>query len=122
MGDSSSSSSLYFSKCLVSPTCYIPKHEEYSRLPPPPRPRRVNSHRSRGLWRKLLSGLLKESNKCIYRSCSFNNNNNKIKGAPVTFQYDAISYSQNFDEGRHIEDFNHFQRFSSLIENRRVIR
>ncbi|KAL9229524.1 hypothetical protein vseg_004982 [Gypsophila vaccaria] len=117
MGDSPS---LYFSKCLMSPTCYIPKHDDYSRLPPPPESGvgATSSHRSRRLWHKLLRRLLKESNKCIYRSCSFNNNN-KIKGscvrAPVTFHYDAISYSQNFDEGCHTQDFNHVQRFSPLV-------
>lgn len=106
-------SSVYLSKCLMSPCC-IPRHEEYSRLPPPPRPpcdggRSSGSNRSRRLWRKLLWRLVRESNKCINRRC------NKVRTPALTFQYDAVSYSQNFDEGFHNEDYQYLQRFSPVV-------
>ncbi|KAL0381465.1 UNVERIFIED_CONTAM: hypothetical protein Sangu_0210800 [Sesamum angustifolium] len=75
----------YLSGCM-SPSC-VPVHEEYSRI-------HINSgqgHRSRRL-RKLLRKIVKESR--------------SIYGAPkpLTFQYDAVSYSQNFDDGCHRDD------------------
>lgn len=117
MGDSS----IYMSKCLMSPSCCIPRHEEYSRLPPPLSGGRDRdgssgsssssssnrSRRARRLWRKVIWRLLKESNKCIY--------DNKIKTPPLTFQYDAVSYSQNFDEGCHTQDYQYLQRFSPAV-------
>ncbi|CAO2828709.1 unnamed protein product [Amaranthus hypochondriacus] len=105
-------SSLYLSKCLMSPTCCIPSHEEYARLPPPRPPsnggRGGGNNRSRRLWRKLLWRLMRESNNCI-------NNNNKVRSPTLTFKYDAISYSQNFDEGFHTQDYPYHQRFSPVI-------
>ncbi|KAL7190793.1 hypothetical protein ACSBR2_022971 [Camellia fascicularis] len=82
--------SSYFSGCM-SPSC-VPVHEEYSRIRLPPIGGDDN-HRNRR-WRKIIKKLVKES-KNIYGS-------NK----PPTFQYDAISYSQNFDEGSHKEELN----------------
>ncbi|KAA8546648.1 hypothetical protein F0562_003121 [Nyssa sinensis] len=69
----------------MSPSC-VPVHEEYSRI-----------HHLRGAkngsrrWRKLIKMLVRES-KSIYGS------------KPLTFQYDAVSYSQNFDDGCHSEE------------------
>ena len=75
----------YFSGCM-SPSC-VPVHEEYSR---------VDIHRAgsgRRKWRKMIKRLVREG-KSIYVS------------KPSTFQYDAVSYSQNFDEGgHHNEDY-----------------
>ncbi|PSS21187.1 DNA polymerase zeta catalytic subunit like [Actinidia chinensis var. chinensis] len=79
--------SSYFFGCM-SPSC-IPVHEEYSRI-------RLSSNstgnKSRK-WQKLIKRLVRES-KSIY---GYNK--------PPTFQYDAISYSQNFDEGCHKEEY-----------------
>lgn len=77
----------YFSGCM-SPSC-IPVHEEYSR---------VNTNGGGGInksrrWRKIIKNLVRES-KSIYGS-------NK----PLTFHYDAVSYSQNFDEGHYGQEF-----------------
>lgn len=122
-------STVCLSKCLMSPSCCITRHEEYTRLPPLPpscgRERagsgsgsgsgssssRNGSNRSRRLWRRLLWRLVRESNKCI-NGCS---SNNKMRPPPLTFQYDAVSYSQNFDEGCHAEDCQYIQRFSPVI-------
>ncbi|KAF8370032.1 hypothetical protein HHK36_031930 [Tetracentron sinense] len=60
-------------------------HKEYSRI-------HVcgGTNRSRR-WRNLLRRLVRES-KSIYGS------------KPLTFHYDAVSYSQNFDDGCHNEE------------------
>ncbi|KAI3451845.1 hypothetical protein Pfo_008510 [Paulownia fortunei] len=78
--------SSYLSSCM-SPSC-VPVHEEYSRIDISGHDK---SHRSRRL-RKLLRKIVNES-KSIYRPAK-----------PPTFQYDAVSYSQNFDEGCHRDD------------------
>ncbi|PIN07702.1 hypothetical protein CDL12_19728 [Handroanthus impetiginosus] len=76
----------YISGCM-SPSC-VPVHEEYSRI-------HINQdekgHRSRRL-RKLLRKIVNEGR--------------SIYGSPkrLTFQYDAVSYSQNFDDGCHRDD------------------
>ncbi|KAG7968160.1 hypothetical protein I3843_08G138800 [Carya illinoinensis] len=80
-------SSLVNSGCcsMMSPSCFpVPNdHVEYSRI-------HCRSHRSRGWrWRYLLRRLLRDSTKKFYRS------------KPLSFQYDAVSYSQNFDDGCH---------------------
>ncbi|KAK4426522.1 hypothetical protein Salat_1420800 [Sesamum alatum] len=75
----------YLSGCM-SPSC-VPVHEEYSRI-------HINSgqgHRRRRL-RKLLRKIVNES-RSIYGAAK-----------PLTFQYDAVSYSQNFDDGCHRDD------------------
>uniref|UniRef100_A0A5B7CB05 Uncharacterized protein n=1 Tax=Davidia involucrata TaxID=16924 RepID=A0A5B7CB05_DAVIN len=78
--------SSYFSGCM-SPSC-VPVHEEYSRIH-----HHLPSAKNGGRrWRKLLKRLVRES-KSIYGS------------KPLTFQYDAESYSQNFDEGLHKEEY-----------------
>uniref|UniRef100_A0A7C9DE44 Uncharacterized protein n=1 Tax=Opuntia streptacantha TaxID=393608 RepID=A0A7C9DE44_OPUST len=106
--------SVYFSKCFMSPSCCLPKHEEYRRLPVPAvygGESGGRSNRSRWLWRKMLRKVL--SNKRIYRSIA----NNK-RPAALTFQYDAVSYSQNFDDGRNDEDHCHrFRRFSPVFQD-----
>ncbi|KAL2940341.1 putative formate dehydrogenase YrhE [Bienertia sinuspersici] len=101
----------------MSPSCCIPRHEEYARLPPAPTKggERNGESRSRRLWRRMIYRVVRESNKCFYR-CNNNNNNNKLRNNPhLTFQYDAVSYSQNFDEGCHTDDYQYFQRFSPVI-------
>ncbi|GMH24132.1 hypothetical protein Nepgr_025975 [Nepenthes gracilis] len=81
------SSILKLLKCLTSPASCVPTHEDYSRV-------HIfggNHQRSRWLWRKFLKRLVRES-RSVYGS------------KPLTFKYDAVSYSQNFDEGRHGDD------------------
>lgn len=79
--------SYYLSGCM-SPSC-VPVHEEYARIPISGHDK--SQHRNRRL-RKLLRKIVNES-KSIYGPAK-----------PITFQYDAVSYSQNFDEGCHKED------------------
>ncbi|CAI9110566.1 OLC1v1010618C1 [Oldenlandia corymbosa var. corymbosa] len=83
----------YFSAGCMSPSC-VPVHEEYSRI-------EINvpagaggnaNRRSRRRLRKLIKKIMSES-KSIYGS------------KPLTFQYDAVSYSQNFDEGCHRDEY-----------------
>ncbi|XP_059641276.1 uncharacterized protein LOC132283355 [Cornus florida] len=78
--------SSYFSGCM-SPSC-VPVHEEYARIRLPSAGAKSGNRK----WRKLIKKLVKES-KSIYGS------------KPLTFQYDAVSYSQNFDEGCHHQDY-----------------
>ncbi|CAN4123636.1 unnamed protein product [Withania somnifera] len=66
----------------MSPSC-IPVHDEYSRIN---ECRRRDSSSCRRSWRKLLKKLVNEG-KNVYGK--------KI----LRFHYDAVSYSQNFDEG-----------------------
>ncbi|KAG8373800.1 hypothetical protein BUALT_Bualt11G0062800 [Buddleja alternifolia] len=77
--------SSYLSGCM-SPSC-VPVHEEYTRV----QISHDESLRRRRL-RKLLRKIVNES-KSIYGPPK-----------PVSFQYDAVSYSQNFDEGCHRDD------------------
>ncbi|GFY81097.1 hypothetical protein Acr_01g0009060 [Actinidia rufa] len=81
--------SSYFSGCMSLSS--VPVHEEYSRIL---LSSNGTGNRSRR-WRRLIKRLVRES-KSIYGS-------NK----PPIFQYDAVSYSQNFDEGCHKEDQYH---------------
>ncbi|CAK9150621.1 unnamed protein product [Ilex paraguariensis] len=74
----------YFSGC-VSPSC-VPVHEEYSRINAGGADKRSRK------WRNLLKKLVRES-KAIYGT------------KPLTYQYDAVSYSQNFDEGNHKDEY-----------------
>ncbi|KAL2241460.1 UNVERIFIED_CONTAM: hypothetical protein Sindi_0787200 [Sesamum indicum] len=80
--------SSYLSSCM-SPSC-VPVHEEYSRIDISSTDDK--SHRSRRL-RKLLRKIVNES-KSIYFGPT----------KPLSFQYDAVSYSQNFDDGCHKDD------------------
>lgn len=87
MGDAIHRRQSYLVGCM-SPSC-IPVHEAYARVD------QVSdggkNHRSRRL-RKLLRKIVKES-KNFYGSAK-----------PLSFQYDAVSYSQNFDDGYHRSD------------------
>ncbi|KAL2527869.1 uncharacterized protein Fot_20470 [Forsythia ovata] len=85
-GDIINWQSTYFSGCM-SPSC-VSVHEEYSRI----NTTNHDGNRSRRL-RKLLRKLVKDS-KSIYGSSK-----------PLTFQYDAVSYSQNFDDGCHKDEY-----------------
>ncbi|KAK7309601.1 hypothetical protein RJT34_06463 [Clitoria ternatea] len=73
------------SECMMSPSC-LPIHNEfqYSRI--------HYSHNKRvWRWRNIIRRFMRES-KIMCRS------------KHVSFQYDPISYSQNFDEGVHLEE------------------
>ncbi|KAI5684381.1 hypothetical protein M9H77_05609 [Catharanthus roseus] len=85
-------SSSYFSGCM-SPSC-VPVHEEYSRIGSSGAHGGGDSKtiRSRRRLKKIIKKLMNES-KSIYGG-----------SRPLTFQYDAVSYSQNFDEGCHKSD------------------
>ncbi|KAE8010469.1 hypothetical protein FH972_006837 [Carpinus fangiana] len=75
--------SSYLSGCMMSPSCF-PVHEEngYTRI-------HCCSHSKRSWrWRNLLRRFVRES-KNLYGS------------KPLSFHYDAVSYSQNFDDGCH---------------------
>ncbi|KAF5791502.1 hypothetical protein HanXRQr2_Chr09g0395501 [Helianthus annuus] len=74
----------YFSGCM-SPSC-IPVEEQYTRI----KSVRRSSERQRRKWRKLMNKVVEESKRSIYGSSK-----------PMVFRYDAVSYSQNFDEGNH---------------------
>ncbi|GMY12050.1 DNA polymerase zeta catalytic subunit like [Fagus crenata] len=77
--------SSYLPGCMMSPSCF-PIHEEmeYSRI-------NCCRHNKRSRrWRNLLRRFVRES-KSFYVS------------KPLSFHYDAVSYSQNFDEGCHNE-------------------
>ncbi|KAL1537000.1 hypothetical protein AAHA92_29565 [Salvia divinorum] len=74
----------YLIGCM-SPSC-VPVHEEYSRIPG------GRGHRGGKRLRRLIRKILSES-KSLYGAPK-----------PLTFQYDAVSYSQNFDDGCHRGD------------------
>ncbi|XWS41683.1 hypothetical protein CRYUN_Cryun17cG0103600 [Craigia yunnanensis] len=85
----------YFSGCyMMSPSCF-PVHEEmeYSRIH-----YCSSSDKRRRRWRNLLRRLVRDGKSSIYGS------------KPLSFQYDAVSYSQNFDEGCHHEESGHCRR------------
>ncbi|KAL8266169.1 hypothetical protein R6Q59_003513 [Mikania micrantha] len=83
MGNTPRRRSFYFSGCM-SPSC-IPVHEQYTRIN-----RTRFCDRWSRKWRNLINKLIRESKKSIYGS-----------QPPLTFRYDAVSYSQNFDDGNH---------------------
>ncbi|KAG5535423.1 hypothetical protein RHGRI_023250 [Rhododendron griersonianum] len=87
--------SSYFYGCM-SPSCVPVQEECYTRihdqLPPIPIGSTHDTRRRR--WQKIIKKLVRES-KSIYGS---------TKPPPPTFRYDAVSYSQNFDEGCHREE------------------
>ncbi|CAN4083117.1 unnamed protein product [Withania somnifera] len=74
--------------CL-SPSC-IPVHDEYSQIST--LTRGGGSRNRAKIWRKLLKKLVNEG-KNVY------GNNKTLK-----FQYDVVSYLQNFDEGGHKDE------------------
>ncbi|KAK8492432.1 hypothetical protein V6N13_123917 [Hibiscus sabdariffa] len=86
--------SSYLCGCyMMSPSCF-PVHEEmeYSRIH---YCSSDDDDKRRRRWRNLLRRLVRSS---IYGS----------KAPPLSFHYDAVSYSQNFDEGTcHREESGH---------------
>ncbi|CDP02691.1 unnamed protein product [Coffea canephora] len=94
----------YFSGCM-SPSC-VPVHEEYSRIDIGDRG--SNGRSSRRL-KRLIKKLMSES-KSIYGS------------KPTRFHYDAVSYSQNFDEGCHKDEYPRcqqvFQEFRCHVQHK----
>ncbi|KAJ4714603.1 DNA polymerase zeta catalytic subunit like [Melia azedarach] len=78
--------SSYWSSCMVSPSCF-PVHEEieYSRI------HYCGSNKRGRRWRNFLRRLVRDG-KSMYGS------------KHLSFHYDAVSYSQNFDEGCHYEE------------------
>ncbi|KAL4351613.1 hypothetical protein GQ457_06G035080 [Hibiscus cannabinus] len=88
--------SSYFSGCYtMSPTCF-PVHEEmeYSRIHYCGKASDSDTIRRR--WRNLLRRLVKDGKSSAHRSSK-----------PLSFHYDAVSYSQNFDEGCHRQQSGH---------------
>ncbi|KAJ9562177.1 hypothetical protein OSB04_007337 [Centaurea solstitialis] len=69
-----------------SSTSYVSEQEQYTQAT-------SNLHRSRK-WRKMLKKVVKESKKNIFGSSK-----------PLKFGYDAVSYSLNFDEGNHSDEY-----------------
>ncbi|KAK6923871.1 hypothetical protein RJ641_010071 [Dillenia turbinata] len=85
----------YFPSCLASPrTCFTSNNEDYSRIHVRGN-KNSNTNKSRLFWRKLVKRIVRES-KSIYGS------------KPLTLNYDAVSYSKNFDEGCHTDDSRRF--------------
>ncbi|KAI3726413.1 hypothetical protein L1987_66210 [Smallanthus sonchifolius] len=72
----------------MSPSC-VPVHEEYALINSGTRGGNRRSRR----WKKLMKKMVEESKKSIYGSSK-----------PVVFRYDAVSYSQNFDEGNNSDE------------------
>ena len=87
----------YFSGCLTPPTCFpICEEIEYSRLHFCAAPH--GGRRSGWRWRSFLWRLVRDSKIGLCGSI----NHHK----PISFHYDAVSYSQNFDEGCHVYEEN----------------
>lgn len=103
--------SSYFYGCM-SPSCVPVQEECYTRihdqLPPIPIGSTHDTRRRR--WQKIIKKLVRES-KSIYGS---------TKPPPPTFRYDAVSYSQNFDEGCHREELT--SRFNPQVIRVREVR
>ncbi|KAE8676585.1 putative beta-glucosidase [Hibiscus syriacus] len=78
---------------MMPPSCFTVQEEmEYSRI-----------HRcsSRRRWKNLLRILVRDGKNGVYGS------------KPLSFYYDAVSYSQNFDEGCHRQESGHYQQVFS---------
>ncbi|PWA36389.1 hypothetical protein CTI12_AA600510 [Artemisia annua] len=78
------STSSSFSECS-SPSS-IPDYEVY--------PRKSSGERRSKKWKKMLKKLVQESKKSFYGSSK-----------PIVYRYDAVSYSLNFDEGNHSDEY-----------------
>ncbi|KAJ0535024.1 hypothetical protein HanIR_Chr09g0426201 [Helianthus annuus] len=63
----------------------VSDHEEYSW---------TDSGLRRSKWKKLMKKVIEGSKKSIYGSSK-----------PLKFQYDAVSYSLNFDEGNYCDEY-----------------
>ncbi|KVI02755.1 hypothetical protein Ccrd_018945 [Cynara cardunculus var. scolymus] len=102
MGNTPQRRSSYFSGC-ISPPC-VPLHDQYERVDPSTHSNGSDLWSRR--WRKLINKVVRESKKSIYGSSK-----------PLTFRYDAVSYSQNFDDGNHRCEFYdlHGHRCSQVI-------
>ncbi|EXC03913.1 hypothetical protein L484_016119 [Morus notabilis] len=82
----------YLPGCMTPPTCF-PIHEEmeYTRLG-----HRGGSSRRNRRWRSFLWRLVRDSKNMGF--CGIPNQKS------ISFNYDAVSYSQNFDEGCHVHE------------------
>ncbi|KAL8250001.1 hypothetical protein R6Q59_033694 [Mikania micrantha] len=80
--------SSYLVGCM-SPSC-VPVHEEYTLISSGTR----GSNRRSLRWKKLMKKMIDDSRKSIYGASK-----------PVIFRYDAVSYSQNFDEGNRSDEY-----------------
>ncbi|PRQ48382.1 hypothetical protein RchiOBHm_Chr2g0110091 [Rosa chinensis] len=87
-GDLPPRRSTYLPGCMMSPSCF-PVQEEmgYTRMESCGKNKR--SRRWRSFLRRMVSD--RRRSRSIYGSSK-----------AVSFQYDAVSYSQNFDEGCHL--------------------
>ncbi|EEF35153.1 conserved hypothetical protein [Ricinus communis] len=84
------------SGCMISsPSCF-PVHDEmeYSRIHSSSG--NSSNKRSTRRWRHFIRRLVRDGKSSLYGSSS--------SPKPLSFHYDAVSYSQNFDEGCHHED------------------
>lgn len=80
----------YLSGCMIRPPCFPVQEEiEYSRLVK----RQGGGHRWRNLLRKLAA----------------RDGGNKTSVKHLSFHYDAVSYSQNFDDGSYHYHRHHLQ-------------
>ncbi|GMI67227.1 hypothetical protein like AT5G65613 [Hibiscus trionum] len=88
----------YFSGCYtMSPSCFPVQEEiEYSHVHYYSKAS-SDGDKIRRRWRNLVRRLVKDGKRSIYRSSK-----------PLSFHYDAVSYSQNFDEGYHHQESGHF--------------
>lgn len=81
--------SSFFSGSCMSPSCIPVVEEQYTRI----KSNRRDSDRQRRKWKKLMNKVVEESKRSIYGSSK-----------PLVFSYDAVSYSQNFDDGNNRDD------------------
>ncbi|KAI3785205.1 hypothetical protein L1987_44319 [Smallanthus sonchifolius] len=91
-----------FSEC--SSLSSVSDHEEFARMNSDRGS--INRSRSRSQkWKRLMKKLVKESKKSFYGSSK-----------PSVFSYDAVSYSLNFDDGNHRNEYYSYQsRCSSQV-------
>ncbi|KAK2427880.1 hypothetical protein QL285_026435 [Trifolium repens] len=99
----------YISNCMMSPPCFpVPNEFQYSKI-------HYSPIKRKWWWRNLLRKFLRDR-KILCRH------------KQISFQYDPISYSQNFDEGIQLDEEprrlsnvcqdvrRHLQVFSSIPE------
>ncbi|GMN34072.1 hypothetical protein TIFTF001_004492 [Ficus carica] len=81
----------YLSGCMTPPACFPPHEEtEYTRLG---HVSSSSASRNSRRWRRFLWRLVRDSKNMGF--CGIPNQKS------ISFNYDAVSYSQNFDEGCH---------------------